>query len=532
MSTTIEKLSGVDASWLHFETEDVPLHVASCPVFQLPDGVHPDTFFEGLKELVKERAPALKNYRIRRIDTPFNLDHPVWHDDVANIDFDYHVRRVRLPKPGSLEQLEAACSRIAAAPMDMNRPLWEYHLIDGIQGNRVCLVIKIHHAVIDGESGVMQLDLMLDPTPEPRRIPARDDLPAGTGAPNMWELLNDAFLSFLKQPLNMLEALPRMAQAANNYSSIMLERLTQGERINRVAPPTPFNRSISRSRRYVMGTVSLEEVKALKTALGVTLNDVVMTICSGALRRYMERSGGDLDAELLAMVPVSLRKESANKDHLGTLVTGMVCGLATDIADPVERAQAINRASRASKTEVEATKGAMIQDYNIAGAPMAMRVASQLYGGLKLADLHQPMFNVTISNVAGPRQPLYLNGARMMHYHPLSLVTHGLGLNITVQSYCDTLNFGLISCARLLPDVAQIRDDLLSSFEELRREVLGEDGPARARPHTVRGFYQPRAGKSAPSSAKSRRLPRGRAKTASGTARRTAAAPRKSSAKN
>lgn len=507
MSTHIEKLSGMDASWLHFESEDVPLHVASCPIYQLPEGTDPDLFFQQVKELVRERAPALKNYRIRRVDTPFGLDHPVWHDDVRNIDFDYHVRRVRLPKPGSLEQLEAACSRIAAAPMDMNRPLWEYHLIDGLQGNRVCLVIKIHHAVIDGESGVMQLDLMMDKTPEPRHVTRPEGVPDGTKAPHMWELLSDAFLRFMQQPLTMLEALPRMADAASSYSTVMMDKLTQGESLTRVAPPTPFNRSISRSRRYVMASVSLGEAKAIKNALKVTLNDVVMSVCAGALRRYMMRTGGQLNDELLAMVPVSLRRGDAATDAMGTLVTGMVCGLATDIDDPVDRLRAVNKRSRAAKIEVEATKGAMIQDYNIAGAPLALRLASQLYGGLKLADLHQPMFNVTISNVAGPRAPLYLNGARMLHYHPLSLVTHGLGLNITVQSYCDTLDFGLISCAKLLPDLAELRDDLLTSFEELRREVLGTTAEAPETPATVRGLSRLRAGKSAPASAKSRRLP-------------------------
>jgi hypothetical protein len=192
---------------------------------------------------------------------------------------------------------------------------------------------------------------------------------------------------------------------------------------------------------------------------------------------------------------------------MGTLVTGMVCGLATDIDDPVDRLRAVNKRSRAAKIEVEATKGAMIQDYNIAGAPLALRLASQLYGGLKLADLHRPMFNVTISNVAGPRAPLYLNGARMLHYHPLSLVTHGLGLNITVQSYCDTLDFGLISCSKLLPDLAELRDDLLTSFDDLRREVLGETTEAAEAPATVRDLSRRRAGKTAPASAKSRRLP-------------------------
>ncbi|MEN3951501.1 wax ester/triacylglycerol synthase family O-acyltransferase [Iodidimonas sp. SYSU 1G8] len=506
MSTHIEKLSGADASWLHLESEDVPLHVASCPIFQLPEGTDTETFFKQVKELVRQRAPALKNYRIRRVDTPFGLDHPVWHDDVRNIDFDYHIRRVRLPKPGSLEQLEAACSRIAAAPMDMNRPLWEYHLIEGIQGNRVCLVIKIHHAVIDGESGVMQLDLMMDRTPEPRHVVLPDNLPEGTEAPHMWELLSDAFLSFMRQPLTMLESLPRMAEAANNYSSVMMDRLSHGETLNRVAPPTPFNRSVSRSRRYVMASVPLGEAKAIKNALKVTLNDVVMSVCAGALRRYLLRAGSQVGEELLAMVPVSLRRGDANADHMGTLVTGMVCGLATDIADPIDRLRAVNKRSRDAKAQVEATKGAMIQNYNIAGAPLALRLASQLYGGLKLADLHQPMFNVTISNVAGPREVLYLNGARMLHYHPLSLITHGLGLNITVQSYCDTLDFGLISCAKLLPDLAELRDDLLASFEELRNEVF-PDAAAGVAPDTVRGLSMPRAGRTAPVKAKALRLP-------------------------
>ncbi len=506
MSTHIEKLSGMDASWLHFESEDVPLHVASCPIFQLPDGTDPETFFRQVKELVRQRAPALKNYRIRRVDVPFGLDHPVWHDDLGNIDFDYHIRRVRLPRPGSLEQLESACSRIAAAPMDMNRPLWEYHLIDGLQGNRVCLVIKIHHAVIDGESGVMQLDMMMDPTPEPRQVTPPVGVPEGTEAPHMWELLSDAFLRFMQQPLTMLEALPRMADAANNYSTVMMDRLTQGEALSRAAPPTPFNRAVSRSRRYVMASVSLTEAKAIKNAMKVTLNDVVMSVSAGALRRYLQRTGSPLGDELLAMVPVSLRRGDAATDQMGTLVTGMICGLATDIENPIDRLRAVNKRSRAAKTEVEATKGAMIQNYNIAGAPLLLRLASQLYGGLRLADYVQPTFNVTISNVAGPRVPLYLNGARMLHYHPLSLVTHGLGLNITVQSYCDTLDFGLISCAKLLPDLAELRDDLLTAFEDLRQAVLGDAAEVDAPPQTVRDLSHRRAGKTAPARVKSRRL--------------------------
>lgn len=469
-----EKATGLDATWLHAETEDVPLHVASVPIFQLEDDTDPDVYFDQVKQLVRERAPHLKNYRMKRVNTPLGLDHPVWHDDVRNIDIDYHVRRTRLPKPGTLDQLEAACARIAAAPMNLNRPLWEYHVIEGLQGNRIAVFIKVHHAVIDGELGVMQLDLMMDSTPAPKRLPIEEPA-APAPAPTSWDLLSGAMVDFMRQPFAMLEQLPGMLQAAQNVSGIMLDRLNSGSNLTRVAPPTPFNRAVSRTRRFAMASVPLADAKAIKNALGVTLNDVVMAVSGGALRRYLKRKGANLDDELLAMVPVSLRKDSGNSDHAGTLVTGMVCGLATDVDDPVARAYAVNKNSVESKAEVEATKDAFIQNYNIAGAPIALRLASQVYGSLRLADFHQPMFNVTISNVAGPRRDIYFNGARMLHYHPVSLVAHGQGLNITVQSYQGTLDFGLISCAKLVPDLAELRDDLLASFEALKQAALDRD---------------------------------------------------------
>ncbi|MFN3233128.1 MAG: WS/DGAT/MGAT family O-acyltransferase [Alphaproteobacteria bacterium] len=505
MTVPFEKATGVDASWLHMENDESPLHVASCPIFQMPEGKDADTFFAEVKELIAERAVHLKNYRIKKIETPFSIDHPVWHDSVANIDIDYHVRRTRLPAPGTIEQLELACARIAAAPMDMNRPLWEYHIIEGLEDNRIGVFIKVHHAVIDGQLGVMQLDLMMDPTPEPRRIDPPEDLPKTRAEPDSWALLSDAFVRFIRQPFDMMEALPRVAEAATNFTSLAFDRLNQGENLARTAPPTPFNRSISRTRRVAMASVPMSDVKAIKNALGVTLNDTVMAICGGALRTYLERKDAASDEELLAMVPVSLRQESQG-DHVGNLVTGMVSGLATHIADPIERAKAIHENTVASKAEVEATKGAQIQNYNIAGAPVALRLASQAYAALKLADLMQPMFNVTISNVAGPRHAIYLNGAEMLHYHPVSLVVQGQGLNITVQSYRDSLDFGMISCRELLPDLAELRDDLLASFEELKAAALGDDaGPCKP-PTDVAVLVERRAKKaSARKSATTRR---------------------------
>ena len=180
---------------------------------------------------------------MRRINTPFGLDHPVWHDDVRNIDIDYHVRRTRLPKPGSMSQLEAACARIAAAPMDLNRPLWEHHIIEGLEGNRVAAFIKAHHAVIDGELGVLQLDLMMDTTPEPKRLTIEEPTTPPV-TPSTWDLLGNALVSFARQPLALLEALPGVVQAATNVSGIALDRLTSGKRLTRIAPPTLFNRAV------------------------------------------------------------------------------------------------------------------------------------------------------------------------------------------------------------------------------------------------------------------------------------------------
>ena len=286
MSKTYEKATGIDASWLHMESPESPLHVASCPIFQMPEGKDFNTFFAEVKELIAERAVHLKNYRIKQIETPFGLDHPVWHDSADNIDIDYHVRRTRLPSPGSLEQLEAACARIAAAPMDMYRPLWEYHLIEGLEDDRIGVFIKIHHAVIDGQLGVLQLDLIMDTTPEPRRVDPPADLPTGRPEPDEWELLSDAFVSFMRQPFEMMATLPRVAEAATNFTSLAFDRLNQGQAdaLARTAPATPFNRAISRTRRVAMATVPLDDIKAIKKALGVTLNDTVMAVCGGALR--------------------------------------------------------------------------------------------------------------------------------------------------------------------------------------------------------------------------------------------------------
>ncbi len=465
----VDKVKALDASWLHFETSSMPMHVASAPIFKLPRG-KAKTFYGDLKEHVKSRAHLLKTYRVKPKRTPLNLDHPVWVE-ADEIDLDYHVQRYVLPKPGTMAQYEHAVARIQERPLDFDRPLWQYTLVEGLEGNRVGLVIKIHHSVIDGESGVAQLDVMFDKTKRPRKVAPPKQV-AKLPEPSALTLIADAYGRFLYQPVELARKLPSLFSAVRHVAGVALDR----ERVSPfalTAPRTHFNRVIGKHRRFAMASVPLEDVKAIKKAAGVTLNDVVMAMCGGALRRFLDRLEDLPEESLTAAVPVSLRRgEAQGSDEMGTLVTSMTCPLGTHIEDPAERLEFVHLASVEAKGDVEATKDAMIQNFNVFGAPLAMRWAAQAYGALQLANMHRPIANLIISNVAGPRHEIFLKGAKMEHYHPVSAVAHGQGLNITVQSYLDKLDFGLVACADLLPGLPVMRDDLVASFEELKAIYL------------------------------------------------------------
>ena len=469
---TVDKVKALDASWLHFETTNMPMHIASAPIFKLPRG-KAKTFYKDLKEHVASRAHLLKTYRVKRKNTPLNLDHPVWVE-ADDIDLDYHVQRYVLPKPGTMEQWEHAVAKIHERPLDMDRPLWQYTLIEGLEGNRVGLVIKIHHSVIDGESGVAQLDVMFDKTRRPRKIkpPKTIEHPE---EPSALELMTDAAGRFINQPLELARRLPSFATAARRVAGMTFDR-KRVTPFGARAPRTVFNRSITKSRIFSVASFPLAEIKAIKKNAGVTLNDVVMAMCGGALRKFLLSLDDLSDRSLIAAVPVSLRRgEDAGSTEMGTLVTMMNCPLGTHIEDPIERLAFVNKGSIEAKGDVEATKDAMIQNFNILGAPLAMRWGAQVYGALQLANMHRPIANLIISNIAGPRHEIFLNGAKMEHYHPVSAIAHGQGLNITVQSYIDTLDFGLVACKDVLPGLHVLRDDLVESFQELRTAFLEHD---------------------------------------------------------
>ncbi len=462
----VDKVKALDASWLHFETSEMPMHVASAPIFKLPRG-KAKTFFKDLKEHVASRAHLLKTYRVKRKSTPLNIDHPVWVE-ADDIDIDYHVQRYVLPKPGTMAQYENAVAKIQERALDLDRPLWQYTLIEGLEGNRVGLVIKIHHSVIDGESGVAQLDVMFDKTRRPRKIkpPVATEKPA---EPSTLALLADAYGRFLYQPVELARKIPGLASAVRHVAGVALDRRRIAP-FGARAPRTLFNRAITKKRKFAVASLPLHEIKLIKKNAGVTLNDVVMAMCGGALRRFLDRINELPEETLTAAVPVSLRRgDAAASDEMGTLVTSMTCPLGTHIEDAVERLEYIHMGSLEAKGDVEATKDAMIQNFNLFGAPLAMRWAAQAYGALQLANMHRPIANLIISNVAGPRHEIFLNGAKMETYHPVSAVAHGQGLNITVQSYLDTLDFGLIACADLIPGLPIMRDDLMASFEELKQ---------------------------------------------------------------
>ncbi len=465
----VDKVRALDACWLHFETQDMPLHVASALVFKLPEG-KADTFFDELKGHVQSRIHLLKTYSVKKKDTPLNLDHPVWVE-ADEIDIEYHVRRLILPEPGTQTQFDEACGHIQEMPLDPERPLWQLTLIEGLKNGRVALFVKNHHSVIDGESGVAQLDVLFDKTPVPREVQP-PTVKRHSNSPSSLELLADAYVRFWMQPVELMTKIPDFAKAAQNFARVVLDT----NRVSKVltpAPKTRFNRSISRRRVFSSVSIPLSEIKDLKKAAGVTVNDAVLGVCSGALRRFLMRTGELPKHSLVAAVPVSLRRgDASSADEMGTLVTSMTCPLATNEHDATKRMALIKRGTEEAKRNVEATKGALIQNFNVFGAPIALRLAAQAYGALRLADHHSPIANLVVSNVAGPRHAIYLMGAEMEHYYPVSGVAHGQGINITVQSYRDTLNFGLIGCTDLVPDLTVLRDCIVASLQELKSIYL------------------------------------------------------------
>ena len=461
----MQRLTGLDATFLYLETAHNHMHVASTAVFD-PSTVPGGYSFEKVRALVEERLPLLPPFRRRLVEIPFQIHHPLWIED-PDFDLDYHLRRAALPAPGGVAELAEFAESVMGRQLDRSRPLWEMYVVEGLEGGMIATVAKMHHAAIDGVSGAELTVNLLDLQPEPTPVTEPDTWQPDR-VPTDVELVGFAMSSLARQPLSAVKSARRTAEMLLN-----LRRRNRQPGVN--PPPAPFsaprtslNTSITPHRRFAYTQVPLDDVKMVKNALGGTVNDVVLALCSGALRQYLADNDEHPDKSLVAMVPISVRTED-EQGAMGNRVSSMLVSLASDVADPVERLRAITEGTKSAKEQERAIGADVLSNWAEFAAPAVAARAARLYSSMRIADRHAPFFNVTISNVPGPNFPLYSAGSRMVAMYPMAPIFDGAGLNITVMSYMGNLNFGLVACRETVPRVWDIAHYLGDALEELKK---------------------------------------------------------------
>jgi diacylglycerol O-acyltransferase / wax synthase len=470
----VEQLSGLDAAFLALETPAVYGHVGSVSIVDAA-AVEGGFTLDRLTRTVASRLDGIPPFRRRLVTVPLGLDQPYWIED-PDFDIEYHVRELALPDPGDDHQLTEQVARLHARPLDRRRPLWEMYLIHGLSGGRAAIYAKVHHAAIDGVGGNDVVTQLLDLSPEGRPT---DDGPVtweGEAEPGSARLLASSATSLAKQPLRaarlvygVARSLPALGSSPIRPRLPVIDRLmgrdakvalpSQSFR----APQTPFNAPISPHRRWAFRDLPLAEIKQVKAAAGITVNDVIVALCSGALRRWLLDRGELPDEPLVAAIPVSIRTDG---EQHGNRVSAMFAPLATNLDDPAERLATTGQAMHAAKEQHGALPAELLTDVTQVAAPALANQAARLNARLRLLERVNP-FNLIISNVPGPRIPLYYAGAPLLAYYPLSAIANGQGLNITVMSYQDTVFLGLLACRELVPDLEELADHVVAELATL-----------------------------------------------------------------
>ena len=408
----------------------------------------------------------MPSYRRRLASTPLRIDHPVWVIE-DKLDLDYHIRHQALPKPGGMEELRALIGRLHAVPLDHKRPLWEYHFIEGLEDGGFAVYIKVHHSTMDGAAGMATLGVTYDfaPGAEPENLPQRF-VPPDVEPSDFIELTSTAVGDFIRQGWRAAKSLPGVVKALTKVAPNFGRDARFLYSYVKDMPRTPFNAAISGHRVYATSSLPLPDVKALAKSRGVTINDVVMALCAGALRRYLAEHAALPEKPLTAGVPVSMRP--VGDAQLNNQVFFSLSRLPTDVAEPLPRLAAAKAAGQEAKNLFGDMRDLVTTDISILGAPLLVMGLTRLWAGARAANYLWPFFNTVISNVPGPRQTMYCVGAPAIHYFPVSIPYHGCALNITVQSYLGQLDFGLIACRETVPDAQHIADYIVEDFAAMR----------------------------------------------------------------
>ncbi|MEV4803210.1 wax ester/triacylglycerol synthase family O-acyltransferase [Nonomuraea sp. NPDC049421] len=475
------QLSALDAQFLHFETATNVANIAGLAV--LDGHLHR----ADLQDLLERRLPYVPALRRRLAAVPLGLDHPYWRQE-DDLDLDYHVREIGLPPPGDDRQLAEQVARLHPRRLDRNRPLWEIYLIHGLPGGRTALYTKIHHAAVDGIGGADVLAALLDvgpePAPPPRDEPEHDAPPPGTAemvARGLARLAaNPAHaVRFAAQAVPHLDEIPVLSQVPGaGVVSAVARRLAgagHAPDLPTLPPPrTPFSGPVSAHRRFAFVSLPLDEIKQVRKAFGVTVNDVVMAVCAGALRRWLAAHGGVPGRPLVAGVPFSVRPEEGGGEggEEGNQVAIMTAPLAVHLADPVERLYHVRHSMQRIKDRFAPASARWLREFSESMPAALMGLASR--SAFDLVGQAAPPINLIVSNVPGPQFPLYVCGVRLLAHHPVSVITDvSGGVNITAFSYDGSLDVGVVTDREMVPDAWELVTDLRAALRELRAAESG-----------------------------------------------------------
>ena len=489
----VRQLTSLDAQFLAIESGTHQGHVGGLVILDSSKREGGPVRLDDVRGMLEERLHLLPVMGWKLAEVPFGLDRPYWVED-TDFDITYHVREIGLPEPGSDRQLAAQVARLASRRLDRSRPLWEIYLVQGLEGGRSALMTKVHHAMIDGMSGAEIMGVMFDLEPQGRDIPPPEPDSSGDARdPGSLEMLGRGLIGLPAQPLRALRALPSTlpyldvapsilgipgAERVSRYASRARNALGTGgdgeivERPRMQAPKTPFSGRISAHRRFSFGSLPLQTVKDVKNELGVKVNDVVVALCAGAVRRWLEANDALPDTPLLAQIPVSVRTEQQMGTY-GNRISVMIVPIPTDEPDPVKRVERARDAMGAAKERHGAMPAELLQDIANFIPPAINARAARVALQLGTRQRMRPLYNLIISNVPGPPFPLYLAGAEVVANYPVSVITDGTGLNITVMSYRDSMDFGILADREQIPQVWDLIDDLAADLAAIKKAALG-----------------------------------------------------------
>jgi len=466
----MQRLRGLDSMFTSIESPTNPFHVGAVTVLDpstAPSGAPPP--FEALRRVVEDRIHLLPMFRRRLVEVPGGLDHPRWVED-PEFDLDHHLHRGALPAPGGPTELAEYAADVFSRPLDRTRPLWEIHVVEGLEGDLVAGVAKIHHAAVDGVSGAEVTAHLMDLSPEVAPAPPPGEPWQPDLIPSPLSLVGDALLNLGRLGPAVVKTAVRTGQAAWRIRS-------RNRQPDAVAPPSPFRAPrtplatrLGRRRAVGLAHVDREELDQVREASGTTVNDVILAVAGGALRAHLEERGQLPERPLIGFVPVSVRGGTDTLETGINRLSGMFVSLATAIEDPVARLQAVSSCARQAKAQDHVLGPDALASMAELALPAALRPIMRAVTRTG-ATSRLPLFNVVVSSFPGSPLPLYCAGGKMLGYHPFGPVFDGVALNITAASYLDQIGFGLIACREAVPDVEALARRIPEAMTQLTKAV-------------------------------------------------------------